>query len=142
MRINGTNDALEGPDPRGARRRFRLGRQIASESQEIRFGGVGPPALLEFRFVELEPHQAGVATRVRPGAKVMSCKECERLLRQQCDAADRWRELLKTLSNSAVSRESGIFGSAWDQASRVQSQVASARNAYRLHLATHRPEED
>ena len=137
MCANG-NRALGGDEPSwGAPRVFRTGRQVATESREIRFGGVGPAALLEFRFVQLNPTRSAVMG-ASPRTRV-SCKECERALRQQRDAVDRWRQFLKASSNSSLSQEPAAFVSTLKHVFDAQSQVVKMRDAYRSHLETHRP---
>ena len=135
MRPHRTNRPPGGPEvaPRGGQRFFRVGRQFASETHEVNLAGTR--ASIDLRFVEL--NEFCVIAASRPMSK--SCEECERLLGQVFGAIDQWRELLKTLSDSALSKEIDLFVSAWARADGAKNGVAAARASYYRHLAAHRP---
>jgi hypothetical protein len=125
---------------------LRVGKGVARVTYAVRLGAEQPSVSLEIRFVEMNECEFGLLQKLeqtfpldrstRAGGSV-GCEHCQRLSEEHRKAVDHWREMLRKLSDTALSHEADLFRKLWEQATLTQKECETARKAFADHLATH-----
>ncbi|MGH9674773.1 MAG: hypothetical protein ACRD44_16465 [Bryobacteraceae bacterium] len=68
---------------------------------------------------------------------VRRCTLLDDRLRACACAVDRWKNLLATLSEAALSSDIGLFGTVWMQATEARQECVKARRALIDHMRSH-----
>jgi hypothetical protein len=123
-----------------------MGKGIASMTYAVRLGTDHPPVSLEIRLVEMNKCEFGLLHKLEQALPLgrstraggsMGCEHCQRLSEEHRKSVDHWREMLRKLSDAALSHEADLFKKIWDQAALIQKECEAARKAFAEHLATH-----
>jgi hypothetical protein len=104
---------------------------------EIQFVGLNKREFEQVRDIEAALERLDAGTAGVYNSIAVSCSEYHRLLQEQWEATDRWRDLLRKLSEAAMSREAAMFQTVWEQTSKAQKEYATARAAVAAHAAAH-----
>ena len=114
--------------------RVNLRSGLADIKLDVRFVRLGPEEMATVSKLEGALCHATQDTPQLYSSLTMQCAECRRLWREHWEAVETWRELLRTLSQTAMSREAELFRTLWDRATKAQKRCADLRTA----MATHR----
>ena len=126
-----------------------VGKGIASMTHAVPLEADQPPVRLEIRLVEMNGREFGLlhklgqalpfgrSTPAGYNSSSVGCQHCQRLSAEHRKAVDGWREMLRRLSDTALSHDADLFKKLWEQATLRQKECEAARKAFADHLATH-----
>ena|SRR5579862_3544343 len=148
MSLRRRSGARRGPEAvrTGVFGAFRVGKDVAKVTYAVRLRADYPPVSLEVRFVEMNECEFALFQKLEQSSPLgrptraggsMACEHCQRLSEEHRKAVDHWREILRKLSDTALSHEAGLFKKLWEQATLTQKDCEAARRAFADHLATH-----